>query len=438
MSKENQKSQMKRREFLKLAGVTAGAAALGGTLGGAEAQSSAEVKQLSVLYMNQAGYTTQVVTEMAKQFMTRYPDIRINLTFLPYPQMHDAIVTSVAASSATYDVVLSDLIWTAEFISKGYVTPLNAYVTPEQQAGIYSSIWSGLKYKGKIASFPFLANFQNFYYNKEQLRRAGFDNGPRTIDEWVHQMKTLKSKGIAEYPYEDSWLQAEGLVCDYVRTAGMFGDGNLFNAGGEPVMNQGPQLKALEFMVMLMQQGLANPASTQADEPTAARSFASGEASFNTNWTFVTGIMDNPKDSKIVGQGVVSAFPVAPGTNSKTNSASISGFQGIAIPANTPKDLIPAAWKWIEFAASPQVQAKHLDSQWPVWKAVANSAGERQVNPWYRVYQQNLEAVYNRPQVPDYLHASAIIQRYVHQALQGSLGPKAAADQMVRELKALG
>jgi multiple sugar transport system substrate-binding protein len=434
---DEKKEGLNRREFLKLAGVAAGAVALGGTLGETLAQSSKATKQLSVLYMNQAGYTTQVVTEMAKQFMSLYPDIRINLTFLPYPQMHDAITTSVAASTATYHVVLADLIWTAEFIDHGYVIPLNPYITPEEKQGIYQAIWNGLEYKGKIASFPFLANFQNFYYNREHLRRAGFEAGPRTIDEWVHQMEVIKSKGIVKYPYEDSWTQAEGLVCDYVRMAGMFGNGNLFE-GGEPVMNRGPQLKALEFMVMLMQKGLANPASIEADEPTAARAFASGEASFNTNWTFVTGIMNDPKQSKIIGQGVVSTFPIVPGTNPKTHSASISGFQGIAIPANTPKELIPAAIQWIRFAASPKIQAEHLHSQWPVWKSVANSPAERRINPWWQVYQENLEAVYNRPKVPDYLHVSAIIQRYVHQALQGNLSPKSAADQMVQELKALG
>ena len=394
---------------------------------------------LKVLYMNQAGYTTSVLRQMALQFHKKYPNVTIQFTFLPYPEMNSAIVTSAAAPQAQYDVVLSDLIWTGEFAAKGYTVPLNGYVQHniKNSKGIPQSVWNGFEMNGKIMAMPFLANFQNFYYNKKMLAEAGFKSGPKTMTQWLHQMQVLKSKHIVQYPYEDSWLQAEGLVCDYVRTAGEFGNGNLFNAKGQPIMNQGPALKALEWMRMLYKDGLANPNSLAADEPTAANAFASGQAAFNTNWTFVTGIMNNKSESKIVGDGVVSGFPVAPGTNRATQSASISGFQGLAISANTPANLKPWAWKWIQFATSPGVQAQHLHSQWPVWSSVASSPAEKKLNSWYKVYQQNLNAVYNRPMVANYLTVSSIIQQYVHEAISGTIPVKTAANDMVQQIEAL-
>ncbi len=403
-------------------------------------QTPAKSVTLNVLYMNQAGYTTQVLETMGNQFDKKYAanHVHVHFTFLPYTQMHNAIVTAAAAPTAQYDVVLSDLIWTAEFAQKGYTIPLNTdiqrYVSDPH--GIPAAIWNGFTINGKIMAMPFLANFQNFYYNKKLLKEAGFNSPPKTMTQWVTQMQALKQKGLVQYPYEDSWLQAEGLTCDYVRTAGEFG-AHLFNKQGQPVMNTGGALQALQFMRMLYKDGLVNPNSLTADEPTAADAFAAGQVAFNTNWTFVTGIMNTPSESKIVGDGVVGTFPIQPGTNATTQTASVSGFQGLAIPANVPSSMKSWAWKWIQFATSPQVQAQHLHSQWPVWTAVANSSQEKKLNAAYAVYEQNLAGVYNRPKVANYLQVSAIIQQYVHEAIAGTLPVQTAANDMVQQIKAL-
>jgi ABC-type glycerol-3-phosphate transport system substrate-binding protein len=60
---------------------------------------------LHVLYMNQAGYTPAVVSKIVQQFNASHPGIHAVVTFLPYPEMHDAITTSAAAPQATYNVV---------------------------------------------------------------------------------------------------------------------------------------------------------------------------------------------------------------------------------------------------------------------------------------------------------------------------------------------
>lgn len=402
-----------------------------------QTSSSSKTVTLNVLYMNQAGYTTQVLHQMGNQFEKKYPNVKIHFTFLPYAQMHSAILTSASAPTAQYDVVLSDLIWTAEFASKGYTLPLNSYIDQNisNKNDIPNSIWNGFEISNKVMAMPFLANFQNFYYNKKMLQEAGFSGPPTSMQQWVTQMQVLKSKGIVQYPYEDSWTQAEGLVCDYVRIAGEYG-GNLFQ-NGKPVMNQGAGLKAMEFMRMLYKDKLVSPNSLTADENTAAAAFVSGQVAFNTNWTNVTGLMQSPSSSKIVGQGAVAAFPVQPGTNTSTGSASVSGFQGLAIAANTPKNLVPWAWKWIQFATSPSIQSQHLHSQWPVWSSIANSSQEQKLNSWYQVYQKNVASTYNRPKVANYLSVSSIIQQYLHEAIAGTIPVQQAANDMVQQINGL-
>lgn len=403
-------------------------------------KAAAKTVTLNVLYMNQAGYTAQALEKMGRAFDAKYAadHMHVHFTFLPYAQMHNTIVTAAAAPTAQYDVVLSDLIWTAQFAQKGYTLPLNSDIskTISNAGGIPAAIWNGFKINGKIMAMPFLANFQNFYYNKKMLKEAGFSGPPTTIAQWVTQMRTLKQKGIVQYPYEEGWRVGEGFTCDYVATAGEFG-ANLFNKQGQPTMNKGGALQALQFMRMLYKDGLINPASLASGSTTAADTFIAGQSAFNTNWTNVTGMMNSASESKIVGDGVVGTFPVQSGTNTTTGTASVSGFQGLAIPANVPASMQGWAWKWIQFATSPQIQAQHLHSQWPIWTSVVNSSKEQQLNPAYAVYEKNLAGVYNRPKVANYLQVSAIIQQYAHEAIAGTIPVQTAANDMVSQIKAL-
>ncbi len=425
---------------LACAGLAVLVAGCGATTTAAKPPAASKNITLNVLYMNQAGYTAQALEKMGQAFDAKYAadHMHVHFTFLPYDQMHNTIVTAAAAPTAQYDVVLSDLIWTAQFAQKGYTLPLNGDISKSiaNPAGIPAAIWNGFKIHGKIMAMPFLANFQNFYYNKKMLQEAGFSGPPTTMTQWVTQMKTLKQKGIVQYPYEEGWREGEGFTCDYVATAGEFG-ANLFNKQGQPTMNQGGALQALQFMRMLYKDGLINPASLASGSTTAADTFIAGQSAFNTNWTNVTGMMNSPTESKIVGDGVVGTFPVQTGTNTVTGTASVSGFQGLAIPANVPASMQGWAWKWIQFATSPQIQAQHLHSQWPIWTSVVNSPKEQQLNPAYAVYEKNLAGVYNRPKVANYLQVSAIIQQYAHEAIAGTIPVQTAANDMVSQIKAL-
>lgn len=387
---------------------------------------------LNALYMNQAGYSDTVLLDMADQFHQANPDIEVNFTFVKYDELHDKIVTSAAASTATYDVILLDLIWTAEFGHKGYVIPLDDKITQDIRDDIAPAIFDAFAYKGKTWAFPFLANFQCFFYNIDQLKQAGFDGPPATLEEWYDQMVALKEQGIVTYPYIDSWNQKEGLTCDYVRTTAQFG-GDLFDEDGNPVMDQGAGLEALQFMRKLVDEGLADPASMTTDEPGAMNAFVSGASTFNTNWTFVRGNMLDPDVSSIVESARTGLIPPAEGVSAPAGS--VSGFQGLAIMANSQHQ--DAAWKWIQFATSPEVQGQHLESEFPVWTSVQNSAEEKRINPDAGFYATNLANVHHRPKVHNYPQVSTIIMEDVHKCLLGEMTPEEATADMVTRIKAL-
>src|SRR5688572_19358992 len=123
---------LSRRGFPKSAGLAAASITGLGALAGCSPQSATPTGEqlgllsLNALYMNQAGYSDAVLKDIAARYKTSTgKDVAINYTFVKYDELHDKIVTSAAAANATYDVILLDLIWTAEFASKGYEIPLD-------------------------------------------------------------------------------------------------------------------------------------------------------------------------------------------------------------------------------------------------------------------------------------------------------------------------
>lgn len=391
-------------------------------------------QELSVLYMAQAGYQPEDISQMTEVF-EEITDQKVNVTYVKYDEMHDKIVTSAAVPKGTYDVVLEDLIWTAEFGERGFMEPLDDKINETIIEDIPKAVLDAFRYDGKLWAMPFLANFQLFFYNQDMIEKAGFEGPPETLEEMVTQMKAMKEKGIVEYPWVDSWNQKEGLVCEYVWLTGSFG-GDTFNENGEPIFNEGPGLEALQFMKMLLDEELANPQSLTSNETMAKDVFIAGDAAFTTNWTFQYGAMKNPEESEVVESGKMGLIPIAEDVVGKYqyNSSSVSGFQGAAIMANSQnKDL---AWKYIRFITSPVVQRGYL-VEMPVWKSVQNSSYAQQNFPTIKVKAKEIASVHHRPKVPNYPEVSSILQRYIHQCLEGKFEPKEALDKAVEEINNL-
>jgi len=426
-----------RRSFLKGAGLAA--ASLAGLAScrpreTTPTQDAVGVLSLNALYMNQAGYSDTVLNSIASRYTEQAgKDIKLNYTFVKYDELHDKIVTSAAAATATYDVILLDLIWTAEFGEKGYVIPLDDRLPDSAKSDIAPAIMSAFVYNGKTWAFPFLANFQCFFYNADHLDKAGFNAPPATLEAWYDQMVAIKKAGIVSYPYIDSWNQKEGLVCDYVRTAAQYG-GDLFDETGKPVMDSGAGLKAIQLMRRCIDEDLADSASTNSDEPGAMNAFVSGAVTFNTNWTFVRGNMLDPQVSQVTGAARVGLLP--PAEDADAPAGSVSGFQGLAVMANSQHQ--EEAWDFIKFATSPEIQSEHLESEFPVWTSVQKSDKLKQINSDAETYATNLANVHHRPRVPDYQQVSAIIQEEVHKCLLKQSSPEGATSAMVERIHGLG
>src|SRR5215216_7484190 len=107
-----ERRRLSRREFLELGAAGTGLLMLAGCGGGQGGGSGT----LNALFMKQAAYSDTDIKNMTEQFQKQNPGIKVNLTFVAYEALHDKIVA--AAPAGTYDTILVDVVWPAEFASK--------------------------------------------------------------------------------------------------------------------------------------------------------------------------------------------------------------------------------------------------------------------------------------------------------------------------------
>jgi multiple sugar transport system substrate-binding protein len=147
------------------------------------------------------------------------------------------------------------------------------------KSGVLPGAWTTVGYNGRRYGMPWILDTKYLFYNREMLEKAGISAPPKTWEELADQAKTIKDKGIVEYPVVWSWAQAEAVICDYTTLLSAFG-GSFLDAQGKPVFQTGGGQKALEYMVSTVESGITNPNSKEYLEEDVRRVFQNGEAAF--------------------------------------------------------------------------------------------------------------------------------------------------------------
>jgi multiple sugar transport system substrate-binding protein len=381
------------------------------------------------LLFDQVGYDATVLQTLADKFRTLHDNkVFVSIETAHYRDLYDSILAAGLSKPAPYDVVGLDQVWVPEFANRQQLLSLKGQIPDDARSDIMPSLLDAFSFKGTNWAMPHVLNIQSLYYNKSQLRAAGFNDPPKTLEEWYTQMTALRRQVV---PYTDSWSQDEGLVSDFVRITAQFG-GDLFDPSGKPLLLQQPAQRAAAFMRQLIDEHLVRTDVAASNEPDAMRAFLSGGVAFTTNWNFVWGAMNDPLYSQIVGQGSVAPIPAAASTGQ--SAASVSGFLGLSVLANSAHPDLAVAW--LRYLTSPEVQAQQT-AELPIWTSLQNSADLRKANPQIGVFLTNLANARPRPKLGHYVEASSVLQRHLHDLVLGSASPTTAMAQAQAELLAL-
>ena len=381
----------------------------------------ASSEELTMLYMAQAGYQPADIQDRAAAFEAE-TGVSVDVQFAEYEDQYNLIMASMEKPVADYDVILLDLIWTAEFAERRFIDPVPPHAAADVERAIVPEIHSAFRYGDRLWALPFLANFKLFYTNTTLLHAAGFTRPPSTLEELVAIAETAKERGVIEYPLFLPLRRQEALICEFVWLTGAFG-GSLSTDGGRIDVTVEPAQRALGFLVDLLDRGLLNPYSLQSEEVFAAEVFSSGDAMFAANWTFLVRLI-NEADAAMRRAGEVTVIPVAESARGGgTQTSTVSGFQGLAVTRNSEhKD---AAWRFIRYLSSPEFQRRHLEEM-SVWREVWFEPSTLERDPTIEVKRRQIAGVHHRPIHPDYRRISERLQHWIYEALRGTVEPETA------------
>lgn len=385
---------------------------------------------INALFMKQAGYSESDVAAIVTAFQAKFPDIKVNPTFVAYEALHDKIVTS--APAGTYDVVLMDCIWPAEFASKGIAADLTAQIPASWKTDMLGGALSSALYQDKYYGVPWGPSTKLFFFNTAMLAKVGAKaEDVETWDGVLSVARKLKDAGVVKYPLSWSWSQAEAVICDYAVLLGAFG-GSFTDAAGKLSVNDGPGVQALTWMCQTIKDGLTDPGSVTYLEDDTSKALAGGKAAMILNWesTFVD--LNDKKISSIVGDAAVSPPPKGPsGANPGVN-----GSMAFAIPTTSKHQT--AAFTFIEYLTSPPVQQQYATKQSPDWKASYTDPAVLKTNPKVIAAAGTAyDNLISRPEVPNYNAVSQILQVQIQKALLGKATPQEAMDAAVQQAAAL-
>lgn len=374
---------------------------------------------LRALFMQQAGYQQSDIEAITQEFEAQNPDVDIQLDFVAYEALHDKIITSAASGAGGYDVVLMDCIWPAEFASAEFILDVTDRISEDMKADIWPGALEAVQWQGRLYGMPWLNDVLYLYYNRAMLEQAGFTEPPKTWSELREMGMAAKNQGLVEYPFIEYFQQEEGLTIAFAYYLFAFG-GAFFDEEGKPMFNSPEGLAALNFMVSGLQDGLINPASLESTYEEVRRTFSQGASLFSVNWAYQLNLANDPAESQIVGDAIVTLMP-----GEQETSATINGGMGLAImKASQNPD---KAWEYIQFLSSKDVQKRYAQNALPIWKSLFDDPALLEAQPavaqeqdFVNVSKQQYAFLRNRPIVPYYSETSEIIAREVQAALTGA------------------
>jgi multiple sugar transport system substrate-binding protein len=370
---------------------------------------------------------TGYLQPLVSQWNARHPGQRVMPIYLPDDanDQYAQLVANLQGHSSIYDVMSLDVIWTAEFASNGWITPLDDNVIPSGQF-LRPAVETAL-YQGHLYAVPFTSNAELLYYRSDILAAAHL-SPPQT---WAQLADDAMVVGARYHlgGYGGQFQSYEGLTVNFAEAVQSAG-GSLIS-GGAPAVDTPQASQALSFLVNGFRQGWIPPAALDWNEEASRRAFEAGKLLFLVNWPYVYGGANVPGPGNVVaGKFGVTTLPGLHGPGSAT-----LGGANLAISAYSRHPVTALAFiRFLTSAASERYILVNSALP-PVWTSLYNQPSLVAMFPFLPVLQQAILTARPRPALVNYNQFSLAISSAVHQALAQRISVQAALAQLSAELR---
>jgi len=324
-------------------------------------------------------------------------------------------VQRLEGKSTECDIFLTDVIWTSEFASQGWLLDQTKLVEANRDRLIPSTVETA-KYDDKYWASPFFTNAGLVYYQKDKVAK------PET---WQQLYAEASKAPGNSFVYQGK--QYEGLTVNFLEM--------LYSAGGEVLDSQGevkidsPETReVLDFMTKGLKDGSAERAVLTYNEDPARLAYESGNFGYQRNWPHVYRLLNA---TPLAGSFGVAPLPAWEGGK----ASGVLGGWNLAISAHSTNQA--GAVAFIDFATTPDWQ-KHVAmdfSQAPVNEAAYSDTAVLAKMPFATELLASVKGAKPRPISPVYPQISQAIYKNVYAVLSGAASTEDAVKSMAEEIK---
>ena len=361
---------------------------------------------------------------------------------------HRQIRSDFEVGSTEIDVFGADIVWTAEFATRGWVQDLGGLVSDAYGRGAFlEQPLRTARYRGKTWGVPWYTDAGMLFYRRDLLEEGGFAAPPATWSELAEMDAAIRGEAGVEHglvfqgaDYEGGtanalefiWGAGGRVLTGNVAVAGAFGvnvsDPNVV------VVDSADSARGLDSAAQLLADGVAPEAVTGFRERQSSDAFLSGNALFMRNWPFVYGLFGTDGVSISPEQVGIASIPT---TGEGRRSYSCLGGWNLMLASGSSKQ--EAAREFIRFASAPEQQRQRaLDGGFlPTLAALYDDESLVQEAPILSLGREAIDNARSRPVSPFYDAVSPRLAGAFNRVLRGELDGSEAARRMKREMQSI-
>jgi multiple sugar transport system substrate-binding protein len=449
-------NRVSRRDFLRLAALVGGSAALAACSGTAPAANptaaadsptaapaaAADAIKLNVLTENWGDIYNNLMVVIGDEYTKANPTVAIDWNFDPDWTVK---LTTLLAANTPPDTTIMRPGQLATLASKGSLMDLSSFM---QQTGMKREdfvvpIYDSGTYDGKLYALPGGADYIAMYYSKDVLKDAGLDpeKPPTTFDELIAQSKEILQKDSNGDIQRIGYIPGAGHLVNWMYIFG----GKFYDAATQKVTANDPANvafleKLTEYVKLLDVDKLAafnqRPGTYEAGNPFSTKQSA---FVFDGFWTYEA-LDEHSPDIDYA----VAFWPTVNGTPEERKNYAISGWM-FSIPSGSKNP--DAAWNFLRYAFVDQAAkmgyltlngpcVKSQLSGWETGLKEKMGADNRMASSLHVFSETGAAATNFFPIIPVQSFYNDEINRVYDLVIRGQLTPQAALDEVTTNVQA--
>jgi multiple sugar transport system substrate-binding protein len=419
----------KRRTLTVMTGAVAVALVASGCGGGNDkttSGSSAGTDTRGPITYVQGKDNSNLLAPQAERWNAAHPNEKVTIKEQSdqADQQHDDLVQHFQAKDPSYDVVSVDVVWTAEFAAKGWLTPLKDK-TALPTTGFLEPTIKAATYNNTLYAAPTSSDGSMLYYRSDLVQTP-----PKTFDEMWGMCSIAKSKGMD--CYAGQFAKYEGGTCNATEWMNAYG-AKVVDAAGKPTVDSPEAAAGLKALADNYKNGnIPKQAITYQEEQSRA-AFQDGKLLFLRNWPYVYNLASTDASSKVKGKFKVAPLPGVSGPGTSTLGGHMAAISAYSKYKATALD-------FLKFLTSPEEQKTNMEkgSLAPVIESIYDDQALVAKYPYLPVLKESIANAVSRPVTPYYPAVTQAIQENFFAAKQGQKTPEAAVKDMQAAMQAAG